>query len=100
MRTRLTPPPRITAKVGDVSAAVSGYGSCQTCRGSSPSTTCGIRQLSWIGARYRHVIRDIDGSPALTKVTTIPKGARSRAWMGHSDLANYTISADARGARE
>lgn len=55
--------------------------------------------VSWVGARYRHVIRDIDGSKALTKVTTIPKGARSRAWMGHSDLAEYTISADARGAR-
>ena len=55
--------------------------------------------LSWVGARYRHVIREIDGSPALTKITTIPKGARSRAWMGHSDLSEYTISADARGAR-
>lgn len=55
--------------------------------------------LSWVGARYRHVIREIDGSPALTKITTIPKGARSRAWMGHSDLSEYTISADVRGAR-
>jgi outer membrane protein assembly factor BamB len=55
--------------------------------------------LSWVGARYRHQIRTIDGSPALTKVTTIPKGARSRAWMGQSDLKEYTISADARGAR-
>ena len=55
--------------------------------------------LSWVGARYRHVIREIDGSPALVKITTIPKGARSRAWMGPSDLKDYTISADARGAR-
>ena len=55
--------------------------------------------LSWVGARYRHVIREIDGSPALTKITTIPKGARSRAWMGPSDLSEYTISADVRGAR-
>jgi outer membrane protein assembly factor BamB len=55
--------------------------------------------LSWNGARYRHVIREIDGSPALTKITTIPKGARSRAYMGHSDLSQYTISADIRGAR-
>ena len=55
--------------------------------------------LSWVGARYRHVIKEIDGSPALTKITTIPKGARSRAWMGHSDLKEYTISADARGSR-
>ncbi len=55
--------------------------------------------LSWVGARYRHVIREVDGSNVLTKVTTIPKGARSRAWMGHSDLSEYTIAADVRGAR-
>ena len=55
--------------------------------------------LSWVGARYRHVIRDVDGSKVLTKVNTIPKGARSRAWMGQSDLAEYTISADVRGTR-
>ena len=55
--------------------------------------------LSWVGARYRHVIREVDGSPALVKVNTIPKGARSRAWMGPSDLNNYTISADVRGSR-
>ena len=30
--------------------------------------------LSWVGARYRHVIREVDGSPALVKVNTIPKG--------------------------
>ena len=55
--------------------------------------------LSWVGARYRHVIRELDGSAVLTKISTIPKGARSRAWMGHSDLSEYTISADVRGAR-
>ena len=55
--------------------------------------------LSWVGARYRHIIREVDGSPALTKITTIPKGARSRAWMGQSDLSQYTIAADVRGAR-
>ena len=55
--------------------------------------------LSWVGARYRHVIREVDGSSALVKINTIPKGARSRAWMGPSELTNYTISADARGAR-
>lgn len=55
--------------------------------------------LPWLGARYRHVVREVDGAPALVKVTTIPKGARSRAWMGPSDLSDYTISADVRGAR-
>ncbi len=55
--------------------------------------------LSWVGARYRHVIRPKDGSNVLTKVNTIPKGARSRAWMGHSDLSEYTIAADVSGSR-
>jgi hypothetical protein len=55
--------------------------------------------LSWVGARYRHQIRPVDGSPALVKVSTIPKGARSRAWMGSSDLQNYTIAADVQGQR-
>ncbi len=55
--------------------------------------------LSWVGARYRHQIRTVDGSQALVKVSTIPKGARSRAWMGSSELSNYTISADVRAER-
>ncbi|WP_419194386.1 PQQ-binding-like beta-propeller repeat protein [Novipirellula herctigrandis] len=55
--------------------------------------------LSWVGARYRHVIRDVDGSPTLVKVVTIPKGARSRSSMGPSNLSEYTITADVRGAR-
>lgn len=55
--------------------------------------------LSWVGARYRHVIKTVDDSPVLTKITTIPKGARSRAWMGPSDLAEYTIASDVRGKR-
>ncbi|MGB7346685.1 MAG: PQQ-binding-like beta-propeller repeat protein [Pirellulaceae bacterium] len=55
--------------------------------------------VSWVGARYRHIIKPVDGSPALTKITTIPKGARSRAWMGSSDMSGYTIAADVRGTR-
>ncbi|XZE54308.1 PQQ-binding-like beta-propeller repeat protein [Planctomycetaceae bacterium SH139] len=55
--------------------------------------------VTWVGARYRHVMRTIDGSPAMVKITTIPKGARSQAWMGPSNLANYTISADVKGSR-
>ncbi|TWT92402.1 outer membrane protein assembly factor BamB family protein [Stieleria varia] len=55
--------------------------------------------VSWVGARYRHVIRPVDGSNVLTKISTIPKGARSRAWMGPSDLSEYTIAADVRGEK-
>ena len=54
--------------------------------------------VTWVGARYRHVLREVDGSNAMVKITTIPKGARSRCWFGHSDLSNYTIQADVRGA--
>jgi hypothetical protein len=54
--------------------------------------------ITWVGARYRHQIREIDGNQVMVKVTTIPKGARSRAWMGHPDTSNYTIQADVRGA--
>lgn len=88
----------ITAKSGDLS----GTARIRTVPGLPWKFTFdGLKDppLSWVGARYRHVIRDIDGSPALTKITTIPKGARSRAWMGPSDLSEYTISADVRGAR-
>lgn len=56
--------------------------------------------VTWVGARYRHVIRTVDGSPAMVKISTIPKGARSQGWMGPSDLSNYTISADVKGQRK
>ena len=54
--------------------------------------------VTWIGARYRHIVKPIDGSPALVKIVTIPKGARSRAWFGPSDLSNYTVTADVKGS--
>ena len=54
--------------------------------------------VTWVGARYRHVIREKDGSNVMVKVTTIPKGTRSRCWFGHSELSNYTIEADVQGA--
>lgn len=53
---------------------------------------------TWIGATYRHKIREIDGEKAMVKVTTIPKGTRSQCWMGHTDLHDYTVQADVRGA--
>ena len=53
--------------------------------------------VTWIGARYRHVIRDVDGRNIMVKLTTIPKGQRSQAVMGHPDLHDYTITADVLG---
>ncbi|MFM7076709.1 MAG: PQQ-binding-like beta-propeller repeat protein [Planctomycetaceae bacterium] len=54
--------------------------------------------LPWIGMRYRYVVREIDGSKALVKITTIPKGTRSQGWMGPIDLHDYRIQADFRAA--
>ncbi|MFP6658643.1 MAG: PQQ-binding-like beta-propeller repeat protein [Pirellulales bacterium] len=54
--------------------------------------------ITWVGARYRHQNREIDGNRVIVKVSTIPKGTRSRAWMGHPGFSNYTIQADVRGA--
>jgi outer membrane protein assembly factor BamB len=56
--------------------------------------------VTWIGARYRHKIREIDGEKAMVKVTTIPKGTRSQSWMGPVDLHDYTIQAEVRGAKK
>jgi hypothetical protein len=42
--------------------------------------------------------RAFDGNGVMTKITTIPKGTRSRCWFGHSDLSDYTIEANVRGA--
>jgi outer membrane protein assembly factor BamB len=54
--------------------------------------------ITWIGARYRHIVRDVDGEKVMVKVTTIPKGTRSQSWMGPTDLHDYTIQADFQGA--
>jgi hypothetical protein len=54
--------------------------------------------VTWVGARYRHVVRDVDGDKSMVKVTTIPKGTRSQSWMGQTDYHDYTIQADVKGA--
>jgi outer membrane protein assembly factor BamB len=53
--------------------------------------------ITWIGARYRHTMRAVDGNSVMVKVTTIPKGTRSRCWFGHADLHDYTIQTDVKG---
>jgi outer membrane protein assembly factor BamB len=53
--------------------------------------------LPWVGMRYRHVVREVDGSKCLVKVTTIPKGTRSQGWIGPISLHDYSIQADFRG---
>ncbi|HEX4150256.1 MAG TPA: serine/threonine protein kinase, partial [Pirellulales bacterium] len=54
--------------------------------------------ITWVGARYRNVVRDLDGNKVMVKLTTIPKGTRSQSLMGPVDLHDYTIQADVRGA--
>lgn len=53
---------------------------------------------TWVGVRYRHRVGKVDGSTVLVKVTTIPRGTRSRCFFGQSDLHDYTIQADLRGS--
>ena len=36
----------------------------------------------------------------MTKIKTIPKGARSQGWMGPPSLSGYTIQADVFGAEK
>jgi len=54
--------------------------------------------ITWIGARYRHVPRVVDGEKVIAKITTIPKGAKSQSWMGQTDYHDYTVQADMCGA--
>ncbi|HEX5106414.1 MAG TPA: PQQ-binding-like beta-propeller repeat protein [Pirellulaceae bacterium] len=54
--------------------------------------------ITWVGARYRHVLRQMDGSNVMVKVSTIPLGTKSRCSMGQSDLSDYTIQADFKAA--
>lgn len=55
---------------------------------------------TWVGVRYRHVVRKVDGNDMLVKVTTIPKGTRSRLSMGQSDLHDYTIQGDFKPSKQ
>ncbi len=65
----------------------------------SPTTKKGEPPITWVGCRYRHVIREVDGNKVMVKITTIPKGTRSRCWFGHPSLHDYTIQADVRGSQ-
>ncbi len=53
--------------------------------------------VTWVGARYRNIVRDVDGNKVMVKVTTIPKGTRSQLLMGQNDHHDYTMQADVLG---
>ncbi len=50
--------------------------------------------LPWIGAAYRHKPAEFEGEKVLVKISTIPKGTRSQAWIASPDLHDYTVQAD------
>jgi hypothetical protein len=54
--------------------------------------------ITWVGARYRHMVRQVDGSTVMVKITTIPRGTKSRLSMGQSDLSDYTVQQDFKAA--
>jgi outer membrane protein assembly factor BamB len=54
--------------------------------------------ITWVGARSRHVMRPVDGSTTMVKITTIPLGTRSRLSMGPSNLHDYTVQCDFKAA--
>jgi outer membrane protein assembly factor BamB len=54
--------------------------------------------VTWVGARYRNIVRDVGGNKTLVKLTTIPKGTRSQSLMGQNDFHDYTVQADVMGA--
>ena len=48
--------------------------------------------VAWVGIRYRHKVRRIDGNNVLVKVDTIPKGTRSQGWMGIPNVGDIGIN--------
>ncbi|MCC9606646.1 PQQ-like beta-propeller repeat protein [Blastopirellula sp. JC732] len=64
-----------------------------------PMTGAGQPPITWVGARYRHVIREVDGSKVMVKISTIPKGTRSQSWMSSPELHDYTIQADVKAKK-
>ena len=84
---------KITAEVGGVKTPVSRVRVIPALPWSFDITDKQV-PVTWIGARYRHQVREVDDNPALVKITTIPKGTRSQLWMGQPSLHDYTIQAD------
>ncbi len=65
----------------------------------NPKLLEGLAPITWVGLRYRHVVRvpdGLDGRKVLVKVNTIPKGTRSQGWMGSDRMHDYTIQSDVR----
>lgn len=50
--------------------------------------------LSWIGARFKWEVQEVDGSKALTKTLSKMIFQRSMAFIGHPDSSNYSMQAN------
>jgi hypothetical protein len=86
----------VTATLGDVKGS-SRYRVTPPLPWSFDFSQGGV-PITWIGAAYRHEPREVEGNPAIVKITTIPKGTRSQSWFGPTDLHDYTIVADVKAA--
>ncbi len=97
----------VTAKVGDVTGTARirvvpplpwkfDFQSIPLTENPMTKVKEGQPSITWIGLRYRHVIRELDGRKVMVKVNTIPKGTHSQGWMGQDNLHDYTIQADVR----
>ncbi len=54
--------------------------------------------LFWIGAAYRHQPIELPtGGNGLVKISTIPKGTRSQAFLGKPAVHDYTVQAEVYG---
>jgi outer membrane protein assembly factor BamB len=95
----------LTAKVGELSATARirvipplpwkfDFEDVELAKNPKTGAMEGEPPVAWVGIRYRHKIRKIDGNNVLVKVDYIPKGTRSQGWMGIPDESNYTMQAD------
>jgi hypothetical protein len=51
--------------------------------------------LHWVGAAYRHQPIELpSGGNGLVKISTIPKGVRSQAFLGRPNVSDFTVQAE------
>lgn len=61
-----------------------------------PPTAFAYPPLSWIGARFRFEVREVDGTKALTKTIENKLFQRGTTFIGDPAMSHYTIQADVR----
>ena len=61
---------------------------------TEPDTKFAYPPLSWIGARFKFEVRELDGNKVLAKTIDNKFFQRGTVFIGDPDLKNYTIQAD------